>query len=143
MKMTQIQLATARELAAAGSIRETVLIGQVGGYSVRFKVGMGERVLATKRGEPRLFGGVDVAARVLRGIGIARFEVDASRVAEDDLLTRRRTRPDRREALRKAHRDAAYLEDLEGRAESGRKDPVRLSHEQVNESMLALRRRTG
>lgn len=134
-----VKLSTARELAAAGSVRETVLVGQRGGYAVLFKVGMGERALATKQGDTRLFGGVDAAARVLREIGIARYHVDATGLAEGDLLSRRRARPDRGEALRRTHRNAAFVADLVERAEAGRKDPVRLSSAEVNERMRALR----
>ena len=132
-----VQLATARELAATGSVRDTVLVGQRDGYSVLFKVGAGERALATKVGSVRLFSGVDAAARVLRDIGIARYRVDASELMEGDLVRRRR--PDRAAALRRTHENAAYLEFLQERAQVGRQDPVRYTDEQVNERMQALR----
>ncbi|WP_411832948.1 hypothetical protein [Pseudoxanthomonas mexicana] len=136
-----VKLATARELAAAGSVRETLLIGQCGGYTVRFKVGTGERVLATKEGSQRLFTGIDAAARVLRDIGIARYQVDASGLSPNVANPRRR--PDRAAALRQTHEDAAYLAFLQGRAEAGRRDPVRYTDEQVNERMKALRAGRG
>lgn len=132
-----VKLATARELAAAGSVRDTVLVGQRGGYAVLFKVGMGERALATKEGLPRLFAGVDAAARVLRKIGIARYQVDASSLAEGDLI--RRHRPDRAAALKRTHEDAAYVDFLQKRAAAGRQDPVRYTHEEANDRMRMLR----
>ena len=79
-----VQLATARELASTGSVRDTLLVGQRGGYAVLFKIGVGQqRALVTKEGAPRLFAGIDAAARVLRDIGITRYQVDASGLAED------------------------------------------------------------
>lgn len=132
-----VQLATARELAAAGSVRDTLLVGQRGGYAVRFKIGAGERTLVTKSGSPRLFTGIDAAARVLGGLGIARYRVDSSGLAEEDLPRRRR--PDRAVALKRTHENAAYLEFLQQRAEAGRRDTVRYTDEQVNERMRTLR----
>lgn len=133
---TTVSLAVARELAAAGSVRETVLIGQRGGYAVAFKVGMGERVLATKTGQPRLFGGVPAAARVLHDLGIARYLVDATGLSEGDLMRRRR--PDRAVALKQTHEDAAYVAFLAERAEVGRRDPERYSNAQVEADMAAI-----
>lgn len=132
-----VQLATARELTAAGSVRDTVVLGQRGGYSVLFKVGTGERTLATKLGSVRLFSGVDAAARVLRDIGIARYRVDASGLTQGDPARRRR--PDRAAALKRTHENAAYLEFLQERAAAGRQDPVRYTSEEVNDRMRALR----
>lgn len=136
-----VKLATARELAAAGSVRDTLLVGQRGGYAVLFKVGQGKRTLATKEGSPRLFSGVDAAARVLRDIGIARYQVDATGLAEGDVTRRRR--PDRAAALRQTHEDAAYLVFLQERAEAGRRDPVRYTDNQVNDRMREIRAGRG
>ncbi|AOY69557.1 hypothetical protein BHE83_23525 (plasmid) [Xanthomonas euvesicatoria pv. vesicatoria str. 85-10] len=102
-----IKLDTARELAVAGSIRDTVLLGQRGGFLIIFRMGMSERVLATKYGVPRLFSGLDAAAKVLREISITRFQVDASDLVKDD--STRRRRPDRAAALKQTYRDAALV----------------------------------
>ncbi len=132
-----VQLATAKELVSTGSVLDTVLLGQSGGYSVLFKLGGSERALATKTGLLRLFTGVDAAARVLRSIGIARYVVDAS--ALDETGVTRRRRPDRTAALKQTHHDAAYMAFLQERAAAGRRDDVRYSHDAVNERMRKLR----
>jgi len=112
-----VQLATARELAAAGSVFDTLLVGQAGGYAVMFKLGIGERALATKAGATRLFAGLDAAVRVLRReLGINRYRVDASGFSERE---EPRRRPDRTAALKQSHEDAAYAEFLrEGAAKA-------------------------
>ena len=116
-----VQLATARELAAAGSVRDTVLVGQPGGYSVLFKVGVAERALATKTGVTRVFSGLDAAARVLRNeLGIHHYQVDASGY---DAATERRRRPDRSAAFKQAHEDAAFAEFLREGTQTAVDDP--------------------
>lgn len=108
--VTTVQLATARELAAAGSVQDTLLVGKTGGYAVLFKLGIGERALATKGGATRLFSGLDAAVRVLRReLGITHYQVDTSGYFEREVP---RTRPDRAEALKQNHEDAAYTEFL-------------------------------
>jgi len=137
-----VKLATARELAAAGSVRDTILVGQDGGYAVLLKIGMQERTLATKEGAPRLFSGLDAAARVLREqLGIAHYHVDASGFAIGEAIRRRR--PDRAAALKQTHADAAYLSHLQERADAGRRDPVRFTNDQVREKVRALREGLG
>ena len=102
-----VKLSTARELVEAGSVRAASIIGQPGGYAVLLRVGMQERALSTKAGAPRLFTGLDAAARVLRdSLGLARFEVDASGYSAGDVLRRRR--PDRAAALRELHQAAEH-----------------------------------
>ncbi len=132
-----VQLATARELASTGSVRDTLLVGQRGGYAVLFKIGVGQqRALVTKEGAPRLFAGIDAADSVLRDIGITRYKVDASGLAEDGVMRRRR--PDRAAALKQTHDAAAYLTFLVERADAGRRDPVRHSSEDVEAEMEAI-----
>ncbi len=107
---TTVQLATARELASAGSVQDTLLVGRTGGYAVLFKLGSGERALATKAGTTRLFSGLDAAVRVLRReLGITHYQVDTSGYFEREIS---RTRPDRAKALKQNHEDAAYTEFL-------------------------------
>ena len=101
-----VKLSTARELVEAGSVRHASIIGQAGGYAVLLRVGMQERALSTKGGTPRLFAGLDAAARVLRdALGVARFDVDASGYSAADA---RRRRPDRSAALRELHAAAEH-----------------------------------
>lgn len=116
-----VKLSTARELVEAGSVRQASIIGQAGGYAVLLRVGMQERALATKGGAPRLFAGLDAAARVLRDtLGVARFEVDASGYHAADVLRRRR--PDRAAALRELHQAKAYDDWFRGQVEQALKE---------------------
>lgn len=91
-----IKETTLRELVRANSISSACLIGQSGGYVVKVRYGLSERVLATTRNEVRIFT-LENAGKFLRAIGLPRFEVDATGY-EPGLL--RRARPDRAEALR-------------------------------------------
>ncbi|MDZ4116952.1 MAG: hypothetical protein U1C54_13185, partial [Xanthomonadaceae bacterium] len=63
------------------------MLGQHGGYAIVLRVGMSDRVLATKSGAPRLFAQLDRAARLLRDeLGIARFAVDAANYAPGNVV---------------------------------------------------------
>ena len=73
---------------------------------------------------------------LLRDIGITRYQVDASGLAEDGVMRRRR--PDRAAALKQTHDAAAYLTFLVERADAGRRDPVRHSSEDVEAEMEAI-----
>jgi hypothetical protein len=109
-----VKLATARELAQTGSVRQASLLGQHGGYAIVLRVGMSDRVLATKSGAPRLFAQLDRAARLLRDeLGIARFAVDAANYAPGNVVRR----PDRAAALLQQTEDAAYAAFLRERTE--------------------------
>ncbi|MHB1618260.1 MAG: hypothetical protein ACYCOY_13940 [Metallibacterium sp.] len=101
-----VKLATLRELVDAGTVRRVTLVGQTGGFAVLARYGMHERTLAAKTGAPRLFASIDSAARELRTVGIAAFEVDTANYAPSDLLRRRR--PDRAAALKAVHQAAEH-----------------------------------
>ena len=88
---------TLRELVIGGFVTSATVVGQRGGYGVSIRQGTTESFLSTSRGEARLFT-LETAARFLRQIGIARFEVDASNYEPGRI---RKPRPDRAEALRK------------------------------------------
>lgn len=101
-----VKRATLRELVDAGTLRRVTIVGQHGGYAVLARYGMQERTLAAKSGAPRLFASIDTAARELRALGVATFDVDAANYEPADLLRRRR--PDRAAALRAVHQAAEY-----------------------------------
>ena len=100
-----VNLATARELAAAGAVRHVTLLGRPGGFAILLRVGMADQLLATKVGEPRVFAKMETAAELLRGeLGVAQFDVDASNYSKSDLMRRRNpqvraTRMKEREAI--------------------------------------------
>lgn len=106
-----IKLAVARELAEAGSVRAASLTGEQGGYRLTLRTDASERVLATKDGQPRLFPRLEAAAKLLRELGIQRFEVDAS----NHVAAEARRRPDRAEAMRVKEADARYAAFLHAR----------------------------
>lgn len=118
--VSTIKLATARELANADGVRETTLIAEQGGYTITFALENSARALATKDGTPRLFSGVEAAARVLAQLGITRYRVDASATA--GAVQSRRERPDRAAALKRVHEDAAYLDQIREAVSQSRAD---------------------
>ena len=103
--MTAFKLATARELAEAGSISAAMIVGQPGGWGVRLRVGQSEGALAGKDGRPRLFSKIDTAAATMRDLGLTQVVIDLAGHTEDQRPSRR---PDRSEALKRAHAAAAH-----------------------------------
>jgi hypothetical protein len=108
---------TLSRLAEAGAVRSAHIVGQAGGWGVLVKYGMTERVLAAQRSrEVRLFRNFETLVSYLKGIGIAKFEVDAVHYAAKD-STSGRKRPDSAAKMKHAHEAAAYDKWL--RAEVG------------------------
>ena len=67
-----------RDLIATGQIREVELKSGAGGWAIIVRAGMMERMLRTRRGEPKTFVRSDSAISYLRGLGIGRIVVDAA-----------------------------------------------------------------
>ena len=113
MNAKTVKLATLRELVEAGSVRSAAIIGLSGGYAAQLRYGMSDRALAARTGEVRIFSKIDAAAKILRGLGVVKAELDTSGYTPDSVLSKRR--PDRSQALKNAHRAAATqaLKDLE------------------------------
>lgn len=106
-----VSQAMLRELVGAGAVRSTHVIGQPGGFFIRVSLGMGDKALAAKTGNIRLFRSLDTVIGYLRNtVGIAQFSVDATNYESDQLDVTRRTRPDRAQALRQVHHDAALIQ---------------------------------
>ncbi len=103
--MTAFKLATARELAEAGSISSAMIVGQPGGWGVRLRVGQSEGALSGKDGRPRLFSKIDTAAATMRDLGLTQLVIDLAGYAADDARPRR---PDRSVALKRTHAAAAH-----------------------------------
>lgn len=98
---------TLSRLAEAGAVRSAHIVGQQGGWGVLVKYGMTERALAAQRShQVRIFPKFETLVRYLKGVGIARYEVDA--VDYDPALKPTRSRPDRAAAMKSAHAAAAY-----------------------------------
>ena len=93
---------TLARLVEAGVIRGAHVIGQVGGWGVLIKYGMLERPLATTRSKKvRTFKKLETLVTYLKDLGISQFDVDARQY--DPATVQTYSRPDRTEALRKAH----------------------------------------
>lgn len=107
MTAETIDHGTLAKLVEAGAVRGARIIGQGSGWSVLVKYGMTERPLAAQRSrQVRLFRKLETLVSYLRGVGIARFEVDAANYNPEAATATRR--PDRAEALKRAHEAAAY-----------------------------------
>jgi hypothetical protein len=102
-----IDHASLAQLAEAGSLTETHVVGQEGGWAVVVKYGSHERILSAQRGRSaRVFRKMDTLVSYLKEIGISKFDVDAA--GHDAGAGAPHARPDRAEALRSAHQAAAH-----------------------------------
>lgn len=98
---------TLSRLVEAGAVKGAHIVGQSGGWSVLIKYGKTERPLAAQRSrQVRLFRKFETLVSYLKEMGIPRFDVDASNYDPDTTAATRR--PDRAEALKRAHEAAAY-----------------------------------
>lgn len=139
MNTQTIDHTTLSRLAEAGAVRSAHIIGQAGGWGILVKYGMTERALAAQRShQVRIFRKFETLVTYLKGVGIARFEVDAVNYDAASLkLTR--TRPDSSEAMRKAHEAAAYDKWFRGKVQEALDDPrPSIPHKQVMQEMRDL-----
>ena len=129
MTAQTIDHATLAKLVEAGAVRAAHVTGRAGGWGVVVKHGRIERPLAAQRGEARLFAKLDTVVAYLKGIGIARFDVDA---VHYDASRGRRARPDRAEAMKRAHEAAAYDKWFRNQVQAALDDPrPAIPHEEV------------
>lgn len=107
MTTDTIDHTTLTKLAEAGVVRSAHVVGQAGGWGILVKYGMTERALAAQRShQVRIFRKLETLVEYLKGIGIPCFDVDA--VNYDPSAESAYKRPDRAEAMKKAHEAAAY-----------------------------------
>lgn len=124
-----VRLDTLRELVAAGSVRSATLLGQRGGFAVLVRIGMSERLLANRAGQPRLYAKLDTAAKDLRAWGLGEFAVNVAHYEPGRL---RAARPDRSAALKAAHEASAHANWLRTKLAAAVADPQPpVSHDQV------------
>lgn len=101
MAQETIDHGTLSRLVQAGAVRGAHVVAQKGGWAVLVQYGTAERPLATQRSrQVRVWRKLDTLVGYLREIGIAKFDVDAVNYDPDQPATKR---PDRAEALRRAH----------------------------------------
>lgn len=139
MNTQTIDHTTLSRLAEAGAVRSAHIVGQAGGWGILVKYGMTERALAAQRSQQvRIFRKFETLVTYLKGVGIARFEVDAVNYDAASLkLTR--TRPDSAEAMKKAHEAVAYDKWFRGQVQEAIDDPrPSIPHKQVMVEMRAL-----
>ena len=86
-----------RELISVSEAPTATILGTHSGFTLQFRVGSAEKVLATSKGSIRLFASLDTASTFVKDLGIARFLVDMSGFQPGRL---RPPRPDRAEAMR-------------------------------------------
>lgn len=105
MAADTIDHSTLAELVEAGALRGAHVVGQPGGWSLRVKYGAAERALAAQRSrQVRVFRRIETLVSYLKDVGIEHFDVDAA----DYQAEGGKTRPDRAEAMRRAHEAAAH-----------------------------------
>lgn len=117
-----IDHSTLSKLVEAGAVRGAHIIGQSGGWAVMVRYGLTERPLAAQRSrQVRLFRKFETLVSYLKDVGIAKFDVDAVNYDPDTLKTARR--PDRSEALKRAHGAASYDEWFRAQVKASTDDP--------------------
>jgi hypothetical protein len=112
---------TLAHLVEAGAVRGAHVVGQPGGWAVVIRYGLAERALAAQRSrQVRLFKKMEALVSYLRTLGISSFDVDAANYAAGVLPARKR--PDRAEALRRAHEAAEHDKWFREQVEIGIKE---------------------
>jgi uncharacterized protein YjiS (DUF1127 family) len=107
MNAETIDHTTLSRLVEAGAVSGAHVVGQPGGWSVLVKYGMAERALAAQRSrQVRVFRRMETLVNYLKDIGIQRFDVDVAEYEAEG--GKAHSRPDRAEALRRAHEAAAH-----------------------------------
>jgi len=122
MTANTIDHSTLSRLVEAGAVRGAHIVGQPGGWAVMVRYGMHERPLATKNTRAvRVWRRFETLASYLKGIGLTQFDVDVANFDQNAGATTKR--PDRAEALKKAHEAAAYDKWLREKVQASIDDP--------------------
>lgn len=135
MATNTIDHGTFSRLVEAGAVRAAHVVGQPGGWALMVKYGMHERPLATKNtGAVRVWRRFETLASYLKDVGLTQFDVDASNY--DPTSSTAAKRPDRAEALKKAHEAAAYDKWFREQVQASIDDPRQsVSEEEANAQM--------
>ena len=137
--MHSMTLEQLRATARAGGVTGVTLKGQGGGFFVEIATRSGQDAFLVKARstEPRRFGNPTSALIVLRDVGIAVVQLDATNwnPGQKDMT---RSRQNRAEAMRGAHEAVAYNNWLAGEIQASIDDPrPNLSHDEVMAEMDA------
>lgn len=142
MSTETIDHTTLSKLAEAGVVRSAHVIGQAGGWGILVKYGMTERALAAQRShQVRIFRKLETLVNYLKGVGIARFDVDAANY-EHDSLDATRSRPDSAAQMKSAHEAAAYTKWLKAEIQEAIDDTSpTIPHDEVMRDVRAVIKR--
>jgi hypothetical protein len=141
MAAQTIDHSTLSRLVEAGAICAASVIGQADGWALSVKYGVSERYLAAQRsGKLRLFRKLETVTLYLKNLGISHFDVDAS--GYDATINSQHKRPDRAEALKRAHEaadhDAWFRKQVQSALESSEQaNAVFVSHDVVMGNLKA------
>jgi hypothetical protein len=141
MTADTIDHTTLTRLAEAGLVRTAHVVGRAGGWSILVKYGTTERALAAQRSrQVRIFRKLETLVDYLKGVGIARFVVDAGNYDARSVTAARR--PDRAAALKDVHAAAAYTKWLEAEVQEALDDTSpTIPHDEAMRQMRAAIRR--
>jgi hypothetical protein len=133
-----------RAATRAGGITSVTLRAEGGAFVVAVATRSGDRglLVTTRTKQPRRFADLRKAMLLLREMGIASVQVDATHWKPDE-ATAGAPRPDRSEAMKRAHEAAAHDRWFRAQVEEALQevdDPATVSipHEQVMAEMKAI-----
>ncbi len=137
--MQSMTLEQLRATASAGGVVGVTLKGQGSGFFMEIATRSGQDAFLVKARstEPRRFGSPNSALIVLRDLGIAVAQLDATNWNPDQKEVTQ-NRDSRAQAMRQAHEAAAYNHWLAGEIQASIDDPrPNLSHDEVMAEMDA------
>lgn len=137
--MYSMTLEQLRATASAGGVVGVTLKGRGSGFFMEIATRSGQDAVLSKArsSEPRRFGSPSSALLVLRGIGIAVAQLDATNWNPDQKEITQ-SRENRARAMRGAHEAAAYNQWLAGEIQASIDDPrPSIPHDEVMAEMDA------
>ncbi len=137
--MQSMTLKQLRATVSAGGVVGVTLKGQGSGFFMEIATRSGQDAFLVKARstEPRRFGSPNSALIVLRDLGIAVAQLDATNWNPDQKEVRQ-NRDSRAQAMRQAHEAAAYNQWLAGEIQASIDDLLpNLSHDEVMAEMDA------
>ncbi|MGB4117852.1 MAG: hypothetical protein WBK51_15035 [Polaromonas sp.] len=106
---------------ALGAVQSVEIQPQGAQFAVRFLTLKGDAVLVqARKSQPRLFGTVDSALKMLHKLGVRRIVLDHLEQWHPEAESARRVRPDRAAALTRA---AEYDRWVQAKVQASRNDP--------------------
>ncbi len=137
--MLSMTLEQLRATASAGGVVGVTLKGQGSGFFIEIATRSGQDAFLVKARstEPRRFGSPNSALIVLRDLGIAIAQIDATNWNPDQKEVTQ-NRDSRAQAMRQAHEAAAYNQWLAGEIQASIDDPrPSIPHDEVMSEMDA------